>query len=287
MEDWASTPSYTSPTGARDMVKDAVQPFKVQFLCACVDPEAMAVASMFARLFGFQNSIMGFIPGRQYMPVGYGQLGCSGFIVVDRKGRFLSRKTRAYLQTGENAFRHVERMIFEELTRIDKEITKKIGTRSLSNKSSTSNKTKSTSTTTTTNETKIPEDGDNEQQNLKKQRTKNSNISDDGDNEQQKPKKQKAKLTSIHNPPSVGVVVMDEEHEECTEALNAFLRNPTKPILQAVLETLESHFQHEEELLLKNGYSATDTFSPYHSHRKDHERILKIGKDVLLSLSSC
>lgn len=45
------------------------------------------------------------------MPVGYGQLGCSGFIVSDTDGCFVSRKTQAYLQYGDDAFNHVESLI--------------------------------------------------------------------------------------------------------------------------------------------------------------------------------
>ena len=45
------------------------------------------------------------------MPVGYGQLGCSGFIVSDKDGCFVSRKTRAYLEYGEAAFDYVESIL--------------------------------------------------------------------------------------------------------------------------------------------------------------------------------
>ena len=53
------------------------------------------------------------------MPVGYGQLGCSGFIVSDTSGCFVSRKTQAYLQYGDAAFDYVESLlakIFPSLT---------------------------------------------------------------------------------------------------------------------------------------------------------------------------
>lgn len=42
------------------------------------------------------------------MPVGYGQLGCSGFIISDGNGCFVSRATKRFLDYGEEAFRHVE-----------------------------------------------------------------------------------------------------------------------------------------------------------------------------------
>eukprot|EP00957_Ditylum_brightwellii_P186050 14165294-Ditylum_brightwellii.AAC.1 len=51
------------------------------------------------------------IPSRRYFPVGYGQLGCSGFVVVDERGCFVSRKTMAYLQYGEAAFTYVENLL--------------------------------------------------------------------------------------------------------------------------------------------------------------------------------
>ncbi|KAL7534803.1 hypothetical protein ACHAXR_006090 [Thalassiosira sp. AJA248-18] len=43
----------------------------------------------------------------------FGQLGCSGFVVSDRQGRFVSRKTKAFLQHGEAAFSHVEDLLRE------------------------------------------------------------------------------------------------------------------------------------------------------------------------------
>ena len=53
----------------------------------------------------------GHVPSREYLPRGYGQLGCSGFVVADGEGNFLSRKTRAYLQYGDVAFAHVEELL--------------------------------------------------------------------------------------------------------------------------------------------------------------------------------
>ena len=43
----------------------------------------------------------------------FGQLGCSGFIVSDRDGCFVSRKTKAYLQYGDAAFSHVEELLLK------------------------------------------------------------------------------------------------------------------------------------------------------------------------------
>lgn len=104
MEAWASSQKY------RDR--------HVQFLCVCVESpvsRAVTVARAFANMFRLQTALNCYIPGRGYFPVGYGQLGCSGFIVVDAKGRFISRKTKAFLQYGEAAFSDVERLLDQEL----------------------------------------------------------------------------------------------------------------------------------------------------------------------------
>lgn len=85
----------------------------VQFLCVCV--ESAGVAQMFDRMIGFRNVINCYIPSRQYLPRGYGQLGCSGFVVSDAKGNFISRKTKAFLDYGEGAFQHVESLLAKEL----------------------------------------------------------------------------------------------------------------------------------------------------------------------------
>lgn len=77
-----------------------------QFLCVCV--ESAQVAMAFHSMFQLDHVVNCYIPGRNYMPVGYGQLGCSGFIISDGFGCFVSRKTKRFLDYGEEAFRHVE-----------------------------------------------------------------------------------------------------------------------------------------------------------------------------------
>ena len=91
---------------ANQMERWARQMPYVQFLCVCVD--TLGVAQMFQRMFDFKGALNAYIPGRGYMPRGYGQLGCSGFIIADSNGNFVSRKTLAYLQYREKAFLHVE-----------------------------------------------------------------------------------------------------------------------------------------------------------------------------------
>eukprot|EP00565_Helicotheca_tamesis_P009486 CAMPEP_0185725274 /NCGR_PEP_ID=MMETSP1171-20130828/1568_1 /TAXON_ID=374046 /ORGANISM="Helicotheca tamensis, Strain CCMP826" /LENGTH=166 /DNA_ID=CAMNT_0028393355 /DNA_START=341 /DNA_END=841 /DNA_ORIENTATION=- len=159
------------------------------------------------------------------MPVGYGQLGCSGFIVSDQNGNAVSLKTRAFLDYGEAAFRSVESILAELLV-------------TSSDQQAPPNKKSKTST-----------------------------------------KKGISPTTKVQQPASVGIPSMDEEHRECTDAFNGVLDNPCKETLIELIEILKEHFQHEEELMEK--YIGTSTFSPIHSHRTDHERILKIATTEL------
>ena len=82
---------------------------QVQFICVCV--ESARVAQLFDNLFGLEHVINCFIPSRAYMPQGYGQLGCSGFVIADAQGNFVTRKTPAFLQFGDQAFRRVESIL--------------------------------------------------------------------------------------------------------------------------------------------------------------------------------
>lgn len=88
----------------------------VQFLCVCV--ESLGVAQFFDRMFRFEHAVNAYIPSQTYMPRGFGQLGCSGFIVVDAEGNFISRKTKAFLQYGEDAFRHVDDVLKRHLSTV-------------------------------------------------------------------------------------------------------------------------------------------------------------------------
>jgi hemerythrin len=96
MEQWAAQPLYRGT---------------VQYLCVCVDNEE--VAKDFGRMFKVRNVLNAFIPRREFMPVGYGQLGCSGFVIVDGQGCFVARKTKAFLTYGDDAFHDVDRILNE------------------------------------------------------------------------------------------------------------------------------------------------------------------------------
>lgn len=234
MEAWASSGEYGQ---------------NFQFLCVCVDNRADVVAKTFGHMFRFQHAMNGYIPSKEYFPVGYGQLGCGGFIVVDQKGRFISRKTKAYLQYGDGAFRDVERLLNLELTMVTKE-----GKVLAENAAFP-----------------IP-------------------MSSFSGAPLGAPKSEATVVSTIECPPSVGIDSMDEEHQECTTAINQLLRDPSLESLKAVIQVLEDHFRHEEDVLRQHGFGGSDpdsSFSPLVSHRHDHQRILMIGRDALTSCEAC
>jgi hypothetical protein len=229
----------------------------VQFICICV--ESLPVAQMFTKLFGFTKCYNAYIPARQYFPQGFGQLGCSGFVVI-QNNRFLSKKTRSYLDYGDYAFVEVDALIAQHAIVSSCSVT-----------AVTRNSTTGPSAKDETPATRQQEDADNQ-------------------------KKKKTTVSTIEAPPLTGIVEMDEEHRDCTVALNHLLQYSTSiPALQAAVDVLAEHFGHEEDLLrAKYGSRNNDdddvdmSFSPYRSHQKDHERILAIGRAELqrLALSS-
>jgi hypothetical protein len=200
----------------------------VQFICICV--ESLSVAQMFSRIFLFTKCWNAYIPNRQYFPKNFGQLGCSGFIVI-QNNRFISKKTRSYLDYGEYAFVDVEQLI-------DSPTPPSL-------------------------------------------RSHNDNEDLPG-NDDDTPEAQPL-LAAIEAPPLTGIGEMDREHQDCTRVLNQLLNHPADiEAWQRAVRVLAEHFIHEEETVLKLKCDAAESpFSPLHSHKKDHERILDIGRQEI------
>lgn len=90
---------------------------------------------------------------------------------------------------------------------------------------------------------------------------------------------------AIENPPKIGNVDVDAEHEAITTALNALLQAAKKSdqgaplaMLGTVLACLEEHFEHEEELMVEAGMD--EAFSALKGHQADHQRIIKLVKEA-------
>eukprot|EP00546_Thalassionema_frauenfeldii_P018770 CAMPEP_0178898446 /NCGR_PEP_ID=MMETSP0786-20121207/2336_1 /TAXON_ID=186022 /ORGANISM="Thalassionema frauenfeldii, Strain CCMP 1798" /LENGTH=96 /DNA_ID=CAMNT_0020569167 /DNA_START=158 /DNA_END=444 /DNA_ORIENTATION=- len=64
--------------------------------------ESLRVAVAFHYMFPFNKCLNAFFfSPRDFDRLGYGQLGCSGFIIIDFDGYFVSKRTKAFLDYGE------------------------------------------------------------------------------------------------------------------------------------------------------------------------------------------
>jgi len=249
-------------------------PDDAQFLCVCVESES--VARYFHRSYFEGTDVVNcYIPSSRYMPRGYGQLGCSGFIISDSEGRFVSRRTSAYLQRGEAAFRHVESildgLLREEAEKKKKETEKAQGVAPKKQKMSRG-------------------DGDDEEEKQDEKQEGNPNDAADkavGEEKKDEGKEEEQKRADrndvVEAPPSVGVESMDREHEECAASFNRLFADPTAENLEELCLILAAHFKHEEDLMAQHGMGSNGSggfgpnFSAAASHKADHDRILAIA----------
>ena len=206
------------------------------FLCVCVD--TLGVAQQFGRTFGLRAAVNCHIPSQEYLPRGYGQLGCSGFVVADGEGNFLSRKTRAYLDYGDAAFAHVEELLAGQ------GVSKGSGIQS--SNSTTSNKDDRVEAVAGAS------DHDEKKEDLPAEKVPSVGV-DSMDDEHERCEAALALLRQTNSVKALealmGELIQHFEHEE----------NLMK----------EHNFGIADD---KN-----TSFSPYTSHCKDHERILDIG----------
>lgn len=78
---------------------------QVHFLTVSVAGEQLA--RTFNKQYTLKNVVNGFVARQEDMPTS-GQLGCQGFIVLDKAGQVYIPKSLAFLDKGEAAFRDVE-----------------------------------------------------------------------------------------------------------------------------------------------------------------------------------
>ena len=206
------------------------------FLCVCVDK--LGVAQQFGRMFDLRAAVNCHIPSREYLPRGYGQLGCSGFVVADGEGNFLSRKTRAYLDYGDAAFAHVEELL------ADQGVSKAAGIKS--SKSKASNK------------------GDRE-----------AEVVDEVDLDEKKEDAPAEKVPSVgvdsmddeHERCEAALALLRQTNS--VKALEA--------LMGELIQHFEHEENLMKEHNFGIADDKNTSFSPYTSHCKDHERILDIG----------
>eukprot|EP00746_Dinoflagellata_sp_MGD_P021361 gnl/MRDRNA2_/MRDRNA2_149865_c0_seq1.p1 gnl/MRDRNA2_/MRDRNA2_149865_c0~~gnl/MRDRNA2_/MRDRNA2_149865_c0_seq1.p1 ORF type:complete len:270 (-),score=51.86 gnl/MRDRNA2_/MRDRNA2_149865_c0_seq1:311-1120(-) len=211
------------------------------FICICVlgDAEAKDMALEFGKQLKLTTTVNGFIDNRGDMPR-KGQLGCSGFIILDRDLNTVSACTSAFMQVRERAFKDVEKILATTMT-----------------KNGASDQV-----------SKVPKQNGG---------YGTGGGGDCGLKSCCSPPSSVPQVLSLKELPSVKVESMDAEHEECANALNVLAEQKTQDALRSVHTLVEAHFKHEEALLDKSGWGGdvSDAFSAKGSHFKDHNRILQ------------
>lgn len=224
----------------------------IQFVCVCV--ESARVAQMFHSMIGFEKSKNAFIPSRQYLPRGYGQLGCSGFIIADQKANFISRKTMRFLDYGEQAFRQVEQILMQELEALEFQSAKK---------------------------------GEAVKGIVMDGRSKRK-LPQEEKEEEKKDMSLEERLSSFLNDHGTGIDMVDHEHGECITVLQRLVKNPNEENLETAIQLLVAHFQSEEDMMqaYQFGGDRNSSFSALRSHALDHQRILQLGQVELKRLQA-
>jgi hemerythrin len=266
------------------------------FICVCVDDKSVALS--FERMFKFTKAINGVVLRRQDMPT-FGQLGCSGFIVIGADGLCKSKKTNAFLDYGEKAFKNAESVIqiaLEDAPHIvaPPKNTLKEDERQHMYANGQTLRLEGISSDTTLNGCVVTV--------VKFDTTKGRFIVllSDGTDRQLAVRPcclaplGETETTAATNsaaaaglqdyvaPKLVGCDVVDKEHADCTAAINACIKSRTRESLTALLACLEHHFAHEEQLATLSGFGNTsDSFSPMFGHAKDHARILNLARAEL------
>ena len=77
-------------------------------MCLCV--ESIDIARWFRQYTG---SSMNALIDRENLPNFHVQLGCSGFVIIDEDGKFITTKSKAFLDYGDMAFNDVEVLLRE------------------------------------------------------------------------------------------------------------------------------------------------------------------------------
>ena len=91
----------------------------VNFICICCDGSELAKAM--GERMKLNQCINSLLVSQEDGPY-WGQLGCSGFIILgDKLQNIISKKTKAFLDIGEKAFNHVESLLDKQLTNVRKD----------------------------------------------------------------------------------------------------------------------------------------------------------------------
>jgi hemerythrin len=268
------------------------------------------MAKQFSQMFNFQHVISGYFLADK-MPT-FGQLGCSGFIVAEvGSGNVIHKATPAFLQHGPAAFGWVERMfrtlspslaslestlpanaIRVQLTGLQSQPPMN-GLKGYLIRKDESNPQRFVILLDNGDQVSLKsanfeelEDEEN-QHDQDKQGNVELKEGDDGTQGECSNDKDALSCLVLQKSPKLGFAQIDEEHEECDQALSQLVLRKTVITLYTFRNTLKRHFEHEEQMMQDADFgnakqSAIDSnFSAYASHKADHNVILQLLDSVL------
>ena len=276
MEDLASSEKYS----------------KVNFVTiSCSGPQHATVFASRLQLQHVVNTVATENPA-------WGQLGCSGYIILDKRGNVVCDKTMAFMEYQESAFENLmdtldivmtpgasTETIVERLQNMSKQETK---TNANNNNNNTcSNGMCSLPTKNAKNEEakkKISSCSSNNGGGCS-----NGNCSIEARNKSEEAVPELADIVSVQN------AELDRQHRLCADALEQLRLKGDTSSLKEVLRCYKMHFEYEENLLdvhlykdiigeknQSNGFSAAD--GARKSHYRDHERLISDIEKILSNI---
>eukprot|EP00746_Dinoflagellata_sp_MGD_P035457 gnl/MRDRNA2_/MRDRNA2_18486_c0_seq1.p1 gnl/MRDRNA2_/MRDRNA2_18486_c0~~gnl/MRDRNA2_/MRDRNA2_18486_c0_seq1.p1 ORF type:complete len:346 (+),score=60.51 gnl/MRDRNA2_/MRDRNA2_18486_c0_seq1:70-1107(+) len=285
------------------------------FLCICVlgNTDAVSLAKEMGREMKLTDCVNGYIDSPGGMPM-KGQLGCSGFIMLDQQMCVLSSCTSSFMRVRGVAFKHVEVLLDAQSQSLPPPKIcpgDYVGVPTDSNSSAQPGmctdiqgdhavvmmRAGSTAVVPITKLEKIREQDFFESWWLQifrgffgtLRRICGSRRSDCGTGSCSSGScadgcqgnavdtgAEHADVPSLPSLPSVKVSSMDAEHEQCVRLINLLVNRRSAVALRAVRDELATHFSHEEDLMRKHGWGGdgNDPFSARKSHIEDHQRML-------------
>mmetsp|Transcript_80621 Transcript_80621/g.152269 ORF Transcript_80621/g.152269 Transcript_80621/m.152269 type:complete len:338 (+) Transcript_80621:264-1277(+) len=291
--------------------------YDCNFLCVCVvgDPGASQLSVEFANQLKLQHCVNAFVDNHKDLPE-YGQLGCSGFIVMDATHNVVSSATSAFMQVRSLAFAHVEALLDAIVAkRLPPQVCPGEFVRivvgedglggacaiclrieeggSLLLQVLTGPQQQKKITLAAGQVLKLGVEGDEEMGGSLGECGPNecdSEACKPGCNDCQAGPEDAQKLeedfvADMLQLVSVRVASMDAEHAECAQALRGLAAKPSAATLEAVQAALSEHFAHEEALFDEHGFGEhTDMrFSAKRTHIEDHNRLLEKIRQQLRS----
>lgn len=267
------------------------------------------MAKQFSQMFNFQHVISGYFLADK-MPK-FGQLGCSGFIVAEvGSGNVIHKATPAFLQHGPAAFGWVERM-FQTLSPSLVSLKSKLpanairvqltgfqlqplmnGLKGYLIRKDESNPQRFVILLDNGDQVLLKSANFEEIEDTEDQhdQDKQGNVElKEGDDGTQESSNGKDALSCLvaQKSPKLGFAQIDEEHEECDQALSQLVQCKTVNALYTFQDTLKRHFEHEEQMMQDADFgnakqsAMNSSFSAYVSHKGDHNGILQLLDSVI------